>query len=65
MDKFKLTGQNLGWGFNSRLGRACICCANCTHEKTAKLKVENLAQTTFRLSPISFRAPQPCLHIHP
>jgi hypothetical protein len=26
--------------------------------KTAQLKVENLAQTTFRLSPVSFCAPR-------
>ncbi len=27
------------------------------YEHAAKLKVENLAQTTFRLSPVSFHAP--------
>ncbi len=27
MDKLKLTGRNLGQVFNSRLGRACMCCA--------------------------------------
>jgi hypothetical protein len=27
------------------------------NNKTAKLKVKNLAQTTFRLSPVSFHAP--------
>jgi hypothetical protein len=52
----KLTGHNLGWVFSSRCGRACLCYAIMLLTKTAKLKVENSAQTTFRFSPISFGA---------
>jgi len=55
MDKLKLTGQNL-----VRLGCDCISLykpCNCTHNKAAQLKVENSARTTFRFSPVSFRAP--------
>ena len=32
--------------------------------KTAQLKVENLAQTTFRSSPIRYHAPQITLQLH-
>ncbi len=49
MDKLKLTGQNPGRVFKSRLGRVCIGKELYTFCKTAKLKVENLAQTTFRV----------------
>ncbi len=48
MDKLELTGQNLGRVFKSRLSRVCIGHELYTFCKTAKLKVENLAQTTFR-----------------
>ncbi len=50
MDKLKLTGQNLGRVFKSRLGRVCIGHELYTFCKTAELKVENSAQTTFGLS---------------
>ncbi len=58
MDKLKLTGQNLDRVFKSRLGSVCTGHGLYTFCKTAKLKVENLAQTTLRFSPVSFRAPQ-------
>ncbi len=48
--KLKLVGRNLGRVFNSRCGRTCLCCAITFVTKTAELKVENSAQTTFRLS---------------
>ncbi len=51
MDKLKLTGQNLGRVFKFRLGHVCIGHKLYTFCKTAQLKVENLAQTTFRFSP--------------
>ncbi len=54
MDKLKLTGQNLGRVFNFKCGRACLYHAVVLIIKTAKLKVENSAQTTFRFSPVSF-----------
>jgi hypothetical protein len=60
MDKlklFKLAGQNLARVFNSRCGHACACNLITLITKTAELKVENLAQTTSRLSRVSFRAP--------
>ncbi len=58
MHKLMLTGQHLGGVFKSRLGRVCIGHELYTFCKTAQLKVENSAQTTFRLSPVSFRAPR-------
>ncbi len=57
MDKLKLTGQNLGRVFKSRLSRVCAGHELYTFCKTAKLKVENLAQTTFRFSPLAFELP--------
>jgi hypothetical protein len=62
MDKLKLTGQNLGQVFNFKCGRACLYHAVTVIIKTAKLKVENSAQTTFRLSPVSFCAPR-CIEL--
>jgi len=58
MNKLKLTGQNLGRVFKTRLGRVCTGHEMYIFCKTAQLKVENSAQTTFRLSPIGFWAPQ-------
>jgi hypothetical protein len=58
MDKLKLTGQNLGRVFKSRLGRVGSGHELYTFRKTAKLKVENSAQTIFRFSSVSFRAPR-------
>ncbi len=57
MDKLKLTGQNLGRVFNSRLGCSCIDHAIVHITKRPNL-VENSAQTAFRFSPISFRTPR-------
>jgi hypothetical protein len=56
MDKLKLTVQNLGQVFNSSHGCACACQTIQLITETAKLNVENSSRTTFRLSPISFRA---------
>jgi hypothetical protein len=53
LDKLKLTGRNLGRVFKSRLGRVCTDQELYTFYRTAWLKVENSAQTTFRLSPVS------------
>jgi hypothetical protein len=58
MDKLKLTGQNLGRVFNFKFELVCPYLAIELITKTAQLKVENLAQTTFRFSPVSFRAPE-------
>jgi len=57
MDKLKITGQNLGRVFNFKNGHVRPYLAITLIIKTAKLKVENSAQTTFRLSPVSFGAP--------
>ncbi len=64
VDKLKLTGQNLGRVFNFKNGHVRLYLAITLITKTAgnfsataKLKVENSAQTTFRLSPVSFCAP--------
>jgi hypothetical protein len=62
---FCLTRQNLGQVFNSRHGRTCLCRAIVLVPKIAKLKVENSAQTTFRLSPFRFLATRlKCYHRH-
>jgi hypothetical protein len=47
-------GLNLGRVFNSRWGRACLYCIITIITKTVLFKVENLAQKTFRFSPIIF-----------
>jgi hypothetical protein len=57
-NKLKPKGQNLGRAFNSRCGRACLCHAIVLIVRTAELKVENSARTTFRLSTVSFHAPR-------
>ncbi len=40
IDKLQLKGQNLGRVFNSRLGRACICCAIAYITKRPNLKLK-------------------------
>ncbi len=62
-DKLKLTGRNLDRVFKSRLGRVCTGHELYTFCKTGWLKVKNLAQTTFRFSPVSFRAPRSSLFL--
>jgi hypothetical protein len=57
MDKLQLTGQNLGRVFNFRFGHLHAKFWVLS-SKTAKLKVENLAQTTSRFSTVSYRAPR-------
>jgi hypothetical protein len=57
MDKLQLTGQNLGRVFNYRCVRASIYMSFMHIFKTASLIVENSAETSFRFSPVSFRAP--------
>jgi hypothetical protein len=56
MDKHMLTGRKLGCVFNSKCGYAYLSRAIILITKTARLKVENLAKTTFRLSPIIHHA---------
>jgi hypothetical protein len=56
MDKVQLAGQNLGRVFNSRSGCMCARHLFCHEAKRAQVKVENSAQTTFRLFPDRFRA---------
>ncbi len=58
MDKFELTGQNLGWVFNSRRGHAGAYHLITLITKTVQLKDENSAQMTLRFSPVCFRPPQ-------
>ncbi len=53
LNKIQLTGRNLGRVFNSRSGRMHGMHLHLLWSKTAQLKVENLTQTTFRLSPVS------------
>ncbi len=40
--KLQQNGQNLGRVFNSRLGRACICCATVYITKQPNLQLKNL-----------------------
>jgi len=56
MDKLKLAGQNLG--FNFRHERAFTLCTSLKTTKLPSLKWENSAQTTFRLSAVSFLTPR-------
>ncbi len=58
LDKLKLIGQNLGQVFNFKYGSVSLYHAFMLITKTAKLKVENSSQETFRFSPVSFRTPQ-------
>jgi hypothetical protein len=58
MDKPQLTGQVLGQVFNSRRGHFVCHVLMLLLSKTTQLKVENLAQTTFRFSPFKYRTPQ-------
>jgi len=60
MDKFKETGRNLGRVFNFKCVRVRLCLAVALRTKTAQLKVENSARTTFRFSPVGFCAPRIC-----
>jgi hypothetical protein len=57
MDKLKLTGQNLGQVFNFKCGLACLYDAVVLIIKTAKLKVENSAQTILGSLPSAFALP--------
>jgi len=50
-NQLKITGQNLGCVFNCRSGHACLCHITTLITKTALIKVENSAQTTFRFYP--------------
>jgi hypothetical protein len=58
MDKLKLMGPDLGRVFNSRCENAGLLHTITQITKTAQLKVENLAKTTFRLSPFRYQAPR-------
>jgi hypothetical protein len=51
-------GQRLGRVFNSRNRRKRICQEISHITKTGKLKAENSAKKSFRLSPISFCIPE-------
>ncbi len=58
-DKPQLTGQV----FNSRRGHFVCHVLMLLLSKTAQLKVENLAKTTFRFSPFKYRTTQPNKYI--
>jgi hypothetical protein len=57
MDNLRQTGQTLGRDFNSRCERARAFPVIMLTAQRADLKVENSAQTTFRLSTIGLCAP--------
>ncbi len=52
--KNMLRGQSICPFFNSRLWHVCACSMEYKHYHQISLKVENLTQTTFRFSSISF-----------
>jgi len=53
MNKLKLAGLNLDQVFNFRHWRSFAPCTNLITAKLPNLEWENLAQTTFRSSPVS------------
>jgi hypothetical protein len=57
MDKLKLTGQNLGQVFNSRLGRACICHAIACMTKRPNLKLKTQPKQLLGSLPLAFTLP--------
>jgi hypothetical protein len=57
MDKLQLTGQNLGQVFNFRNGSVRARAFSLSQSKTAQLRAENSAQTTFRFSPVGYHKP--------
>ena len=57
MDKLKLTRQYLSRVFNFKWERVCLYLEVMFITKTARIKVENSVQTTFRFSPVSYRGP--------
>ncbi len=54
MNKLKLTGQNLDWVFNSRLGHACICRAIACRTKRPNLKLKNKPKQLLGYLPSAF-----------
>ncbi len=59
MNKGKLTGQNLGWVFNSRLGRVCICHAITCITKRPSLKLKTQLKQLLGYFPLAFALPTP------
>ncbi len=57
MDIFKLTGQNLGQVFNSRLGRACICRGIAYITKRPNLKLKTRPKQLLGSLPLAFTLP--------
>ncbi len=57
MDKLKLTGQNLGRVFNSRLGLACIYHANAYVTKQPNLKLKTRPKQLLDSLPLAFALP--------
>jgi hypothetical protein len=57
MVKREPTGPNLGQVFNCRRWRIHGMSLPCITYQTAKLRVENSTQATFRFSPVRYRAP--------
>jgi len=56
-NKLQQTGQNLDRIFISKNGSVTFQVVAMLWKETAQLKVENLAQTSYRLSPIRYCAP--------
>jgi hypothetical protein len=57
MDKLDATGQNLGRVFNSRLGRAGICCAISYITKRPNLKLKTQPKELLGSLPLAFALP--------
>jgi hypothetical protein len=58
MLKHKLTGQNLGQVFNSRLGRACTCHAIEHITKRPNLKLKTWPKQLLGSLPLAFSLPR-------
>jgi hypothetical protein len=58
MDQLKLAGHNLGRVFNFRFGHLHAEHFWCYQVKLPNLKLKIWQQTTYRFSPVSYRAPR-------
>ncbi len=58
IDKLKLTGQNLGRVFNSRLGHACICRAITWITKRPNLKLKTRLKQLLVSLPLAYELPK-------
>ncbi len=58
MNKLKLTGQNLGRVFNSRLERVCIYCTSACMTKRPNIKLKTEPKQLLGSLPLAFALPE-------